>query len=231
MKTGSAVQAPSAHEHEFEAAPGLPEALPAGERILWQGAPDWKALAVEAFHVRQVAVYFIAMLALRAAFVVSEGGSVLEGAVAALWLLPVALFATGMLGVLARLSAGTTFYTLTNRRVVMRVGIVLTLTFNLPLRRLSAAGLREYGDSGIGDIPLQLAGDGKVAFVHLWPHARPWHAARPEPMLRCIPAAREVAQALRTAWSGETGIDTPALPVSVGPQQAGVAHPGDAQLA
>ena len=26
------------HEHEFEAAPGLPEKLPAGEHILWQVA-------------------------------------------------------------------------------------------------------------------------------------------------------------------------------------------------
>ena len=33
------------HEHEFEAAPGLPEKLPQGERILWQGAPDALALA------------------------------------------------------------------------------------------------------------------------------------------------------------------------------------------
>ena len=51
-------------EHELEAAPGLPEPLPAGERVLWQGKPDWKRLANEAFHVRQVAVYFALMLAL-----------------------------------------------------------------------------------------------------------------------------------------------------------------------
>ena len=29
----------AAPEHEFEAAHGLPEALPAGERLRWQGAP------------------------------------------------------------------------------------------------------------------------------------------------------------------------------------------------
>mgnify|MGYP000464580007 CR=1 FL=1 len=28
------------HEHEWEAAPGLPSALPPGERVVWQGAPD-----------------------------------------------------------------------------------------------------------------------------------------------------------------------------------------------
>ena len=36
-------------EHEFEPVHGLPEKLPAGEKILWQGSPDWKTLANEAF--------------------------------------------------------------------------------------------------------------------------------------------------------------------------------------
>ena len=50
------------HEHEWEAEPGLPEALPADEHILWQGRPDWAALAVHAFHVRKVALYFALMM-------------------------------------------------------------------------------------------------------------------------------------------------------------------------
>ena len=54
------------HEHEFEAAPGLPEALPAGERILWQGSPDWRALGNEAFHLKRLAQYFVLMLVVQA---------------------------------------------------------------------------------------------------------------------------------------------------------------------
>ena len=50
------------HEHEFEAAPGLPEPLPRGERLLWQGRPDWRQLALHAFHVRKLAFYFAFML-------------------------------------------------------------------------------------------------------------------------------------------------------------------------
>lgn len=219
------------HEHEFEAVRGLPEPLPAGERILWQGAPDWKALALQAFHVRQVAIYFGVLLALRAAFVWSEGGTIGQAATAVLWLLPPALLATGMLVLLARLSARTTVYTLTNRRVVMRVGIVLTLTFNLPLRRLAGAGLREDDATGIGDIPLQLAGRDKVAYVHLWPHARPWRAARPEPMLRCIPDARGVAQALSAAWSADTGQAAQAAPRTAAGPQPEPAGQGQAQPA
>ena len=42
---------------------GLPERLPDGERLLWQGAPDWRALARQAFHVRGLAIYFGAIVA------------------------------------------------------------------------------------------------------------------------------------------------------------------------
>ena len=45
---------------------GLPEPLPAGERILWQGAPDWRALAVDVFHVRAVWIYGALLIALPA---------------------------------------------------------------------------------------------------------------------------------------------------------------------
>lgn len=193
-----------AHEHEFEAAHGLPEALPAGERILWQGAPQWRALARDALHVRTIAIYFAVMVSLRGAFVLGDGGSALDAALAMAWLLPAVVFALAMLATIAWLSARSTAYTLTNRRVVMRVGIVLTLTFNLPLRSLSGAGLRRHDNAGTGDIPLQLAGSSKIAWIHLWPHVRPWRVARPEPMLRSIANVHEVARLLTQAWCAET---------------------------
>ena len=56
------------HEHEFEAAPGLPEPLPPGERIVWQGAPDWRVLALHAYHLRQLAGYFGVMMAIQALY-------------------------------------------------------------------------------------------------------------------------------------------------------------------
>jgi hypothetical protein len=202
-----------AHEHEFEAAHGLPEALPAGERILWQGAPEWRALARDALHVRTIAIYFAVMVGLRGAFVLGDGGSALNAAIAMAWLLPAVVFALTMLSAVAWLSARSTAYTLTNRRVVMRVGIVLTLTFNLPLRSLSGAGLRKHDNASTGDIPLQLAGESKIAWIHLWPHVRPWRVARPEPMLRSIANVHEVAQMLTEAWSAETGMGAKAAPV------------------
>ncbi|MGA2129178.1 MAG: PH domain-containing protein, partial [Xanthobacteraceae bacterium] len=33
----------------------------------------------------------------------------------------------------------------------------------------------------------------------LWPHVRPWHVARPQPMLRAVPDALRVAETLARA--------------------------------
>lgn len=187
------------HEYEFEAVPGLPEPLPAGEHILWQGQPDWKRLALQAFHLRRITVYFALMLAVQA--VLSWQGSVAWQANLAPLALSAALagVALGLLALAAWLSAQTTMYTLTNKRVVMRIGIVLTVSFNLPLRWIAAAHLSTHS-GGSGDIALELKGGDRIAYLHLWPHARAWHLNRPQPTLRCVPDVAEVGARLHHAW-------------------------------
>ncbi|MDP2006427.1 MAG: photosynthetic complex putative assembly protein PuhB [Rubrivivax sp.] len=192
-------------EHEYEPVRGLPEDLPAGETLLWQGSPDWKRLAQRAFHVRKLMVYFAALMALRVAVLLGGTPTAGEVALSVLWMAVLAGTALGLLSLVAWLSARGTVYTVTNRRVVMRVGIVLTLTFNIPFKRITAAGLHLEAD-GTGDLPLTLSGEDRIAWLHLWPHARPWRLARPEPMLRSVPNAAEVARVLTEAWARSTGL-------------------------
>jgi hypothetical protein len=194
-------------EHELEPEHGLPEPLPAGERVLWQGAPDWRSMAVHSFHLRKLTIYFGVIVALRATTVLSQGGSAIESLRAAAWLMPAVLLALGLVALMAWLSSRTTVYTITDRRVVMRVGIVLSLSFNLPYRSVVAASLRQLGH-GCGDIPIVIDPSQKIAFVHLWPHARPWRVAQPEPMLRSVPDAQRVAALLSQAWAAATGLAT-----------------------
>lgn len=200
--SGRDLPAQAVHEHEFEASPGLPEPLPPGERLLWQGGPDWRHLARHGFHLNLLAVYFAALLAARAATVAAQGGTAGQALLAAVWLLPLAAAGLGLVAGLAWLSARTTAYTLTSRRVVMRVGIVLSVTFNLPYRAIESAGLKTYR-GGLGDIPLSLGGKDRIAWLQLWPHARPWRLKRPEPMLRSLPDAGRVAALLSQAWSAQ----------------------------
>lgn len=185
------------HEHEFEAAPGLPEALPQGESILWQGAPSALSLAVHVFHVRMLAGYFALMLLVQGLYLAGEPGGLAFKPL--LWSLTAALLALGLLASVAWFAARNTLYTITNRRVVMRIGIVLTLTLNLPFKALASAAVRSYKD-GTGDIVVALAGEDRIGWAHLWPHARPWALRNPQPSLRCLPDAPRVATVLQTAW-------------------------------
>lgn len=198
-----------AMEHEDEPVYGLPEVPPAGEHVIWQGSPDWKALAIRAFHVRKLVVYFALMLMLRAVVTLADGGSAVQALRDVALLLPLPMLGLGLVLVLAWLSARSTVYTLTNRRVVMRVGIVLTLSFNLPFKCIAAADMAR-APRGTGDIALALAGSDRIAYLQLWPHARPWQLRKPQPMLRCVPEPERVAQLLAAQWSLLNGMAAPA---------------------
>jgi len=219
-----------APEHEFEAAPGLPEPLPRGERLLWQGAPDWRVLAREAMHTRMLSIYFAVLLALRGATVLAHDGSPIEAIEAILWLLPLAGVAIAMLSLLAWLIARTSVYTITDKRVVMRIGVVLSITFNLPYSKIDAAGMRMNAD-GSGDVTLLLDDADRIAYVHLWPHARPWHLKRTQPMLRALPQARTVAALLSSALADAHGVARIALPTAIGAAHVPAANAGQRPLA
>ena len=209
------------HEHEFEAAPGLPEPLPQGERILWQGAPDWRALARECFHVRKLAIYFALLVLLR---IVTYP----QGADWTTHVAPVAVFvalacgALAIVAALAWLSARTALYTITDRRIVMRIGIVLSVTFNLPFKRVEGAALHPLAKDH-GDIALALDRSSHIAYLHLWPHARPWKVAHPQPSLRCLPEAARVATLLTEAWRAARSDDVPMIAERIEPVRAPVA--------
>lgn len=186
------------NEHEIEPIRGLPGMLPAGEQILWQGSPDWKALARTAYSTRLVAIYFLALTGWALVNALASG----VGFLGVEMTLGLGLIGLALLYVLAWAAARSTVYTLTNRRIVLRIGIAVPKCINLPLRMIGAVDLAERTD-GTGDVPLVIAGPAKLGVMALWPHARPWKIVTPQPMLRAIPDAQAVAamvaQACRTA--------------------------------
>ncbi|MBS0579145.1 MAG: PH domain-containing protein [Proteobacteria bacterium] len=186
------------NEFEHEPIPGLPARLPPGEELLWQGSPEWRAVARRVMHVRGVSCYFAAIIAWRIASGWYDGQAARQIAESTLWLLGLGLATLAFLLWVAHLIARGTVYSISTQRVVMRFGIALPIALNIPFRTVSAAGLKVYAD-GTGDIPLRLNGDGRVAYLHLWPHARPWMLNRAEPMLRGIPHAQAAASILSRA--------------------------------
>jgi hypothetical protein len=158
-------------------------------------------LARSALHLRPLAIYFGLAAVVEGVAAWSGHWTWMEtfSALAVLAASAGAVF--GLAWAFAALVSRTTLYTITSRRVVMRIGIALPMTLNVPFAIVAAAGLRLHRDDS-GDLPLTLGGNGRVGFLHLWPHARPWRVARPEPMLRCVPEAQQVAAILSRALAG-----------------------------
>lgn len=182
-------------EHEYEPEPGLPAPLPEGETVLWQGAPSWEVFARRALRLRWVAAYFALMIGWGVADRLSSGESLrLVSVAAAEWTL-LALAATGLLALYAWGVARTTLYTITNRRVVMRIGVALPMTLQIPFSRIDAAGVKPEA----GEIAMTLRPGEKIAYAVLWPHARPWKLAKAQPALRGLADAAGAAQILSRA--------------------------------
>jgi hypothetical protein len=202
-------------EHGFEEVRGLPGPLPKGETVLWQGAPVWAPFSRRAFHLRGLTLYFAALVLWR--FVSLQTGGAGPDAVAqgTAWAV---IFGMVPICILAAVAWGverTTVYTITDRRVILKVGVALSMTINLPFAVVSNAALRVYPD-GTGDIVLKLVPPHRIFWLALWPHARPWHYAAPEPMLRSIPEAVAVAQILARALSASANLPVPSLDVAPG---------------
>ena len=179
----------------------LPADIPEGERVLWHGRPEWVSLARNAYRVDLVAAYFAALALWNAATEGADAGSA-AALIAVAKTLVLAVAGLGLLCLLAWLSARTTLYVITSRRIVMKVGVALPIFFNIPFSQIASAALRTFKD-GAGEIPLTLAAGRRIAYLHLWPHARPLHFANPQPALRSIPQADAVAVTLRDAMIAE----------------------------
>lgn len=176
-------------EYEHEPIRGLPGDLPEGEAIIWQGSPDWRVFARSALYTRWVGFYFMVLGAF-ALVSGSIGGAVATAIAAGLAIGLLMLFAYGV--------EKTTVYTLTNRRIVLRIGVALNTCINLPLGLIGSAELRDHG-GGFGDIALVPTGTHRLSFAMLWPHTRPFHFSYPQPMLRALPDAAAVSEMLAKA--------------------------------
>ncbi len=186
---------------------GLPEALPPGEIILWQGRPSVPALLREALSLNWVIGYFALLIIWRIGVSSASmplGQAVLTGLPFAV----LALITIAILYAIAHAQARATVYTITSERIAMRIGAALTLTLNLPFPKIGAADLSLSRD-GSGTIALRTLGQARLSYLILWPHVRPWHMKDTQPALRCIPDAAKVAAIL--AEAAETRISKPEL--------------------
>ncbi|MBI5128801.1 MAG: PH domain-containing protein [Rhodopseudomonas palustris] len=176
----------------------LPSPLPEGERVLWQGKPTYKGLAIRSFHMRAVAIYFVLLIVWKVWSLWSNGQSIGEASASASMLLIPAIGGLALLAFLAFLFRRASCYTITSKRVLIQTGVALPITLNIPLGKIGNADLNKHRD-GSGDIPLRIIDTKRTSYVLLWPHIRPWRLREPEPMMLSVPDAEKVAATLTEA--------------------------------
>ena len=190
---------------------GIPRGLPSDERPLWSGGPDSRLLARRGLHLRKLAVYFVALLTLRLAIVWKDGFAWDIAWSVTLTTTLLALSVLAIVRLYASASARSTTYTITTERIVIRTGIALPISINLPFTKIVSVDVRTDGDGG--DIELTLEQGAKVGYLILWPSAKPLHFGRVRPMLRALASVSKPASVLGDALAKHNEATKPVLPL------------------
>ena len=195
---------PEIPEHDYEPVPGLPERLPQGETLLWQGKPEWRGFASRAMGLKGFAAYFLGLLGVQLAWGIaaSHPASGIIFGMSVLFVMGAVVI--GLLALVGWLSARSALYTVTSKRVVLRIGIALPMTINIPFSVIDSLARREHAD-GTEDLVLKIMRPHRLSWVALWPHCRVPRVLSPEPMLRAIPVRAGAAQALARALAAHAG--------------------------
>ena len=202
-------------EHDYEPVPGLPARLPEGEYILWQGTPSSAKVSRNVMKTRWIAGYFAVLVLWNITAGLYDGRLPSE-----------ILFSSGALTIMSTIVVGlmeafawgvqkTTLYTITNKRVVMRIGVALSATFNLPFTRIVSADMRE-GKDGSGDIALTLKPGDKLSWLVFWPHVRGFKKGALMPQMICLKDVAIAGNVLSAALSGSRSVGD-AMPQSLTP--------------
>ncbi len=184
---------------------GVPHPLPIGETILWEGAPMARAVARHAFYQRALLAYFLAMVLVWAIFTPNALGSsdFLIGLGVRLGLTAAVMTVVEILSIVV---ARTTWYAITNKRVVLRIGMVIPMSINIPFALLESAGAGSFKD-GTGQVTLKMMPGNRLAYIALWPHCRMRNLNNPEPVLRALQAPAAVGGVLADAVAAAASHD------------------------
>lgn len=203
--------------------------LPPGERVLWTGAPDARALARTLFRERWILAFIAVTFVAQIADVLRTGGPLMTARATGVSVLTVGLLLVAVLSVrfFAWRVAKTSQYVITDRRVYFNIGIVLKADANVPFAVVDSVDLRRRAD-GSGDLVLTMSGANEIPWLLLFPHVIWRGHSRGRPTLRGLTAPQAAADAviagLRAA-AAQPGAAVGAVASSAGARRSGPVLP------
>ena len=192
-------------EYEGEPIEGLPEVLPEGESLIWQGRPTVGAMLKRVFFVPQLALYFGLLIGGHTIYRLTEGVAMAQVLGTLVWQSGLAATVLLLLVWLARAYAKSILYTLTSARLVIRSGVALPMMVNIPIEQIISADLRVHRD-GTGDIVLSASADRQLYWVLLWPNVSAWYSRPVRPCLRGLSHPNLAAKAFAEVASQQVDV-------------------------
>jgi len=173
--------------------------LPEGERVLWSGAPDQKALARYFLRERWVLAFVAASFALGATEALQHSVGAVPRLIGVATLSAVlATIAIVSIRVLAWQMAKSSKYVITNKRVYFNIGIVLRADANVPFSSVENIDLRRRSD-GSADLMVTLTDEQEIPWLLLFPHMTWRGSRRGRPTFRALRDPQRAADAVVTA--------------------------------
>ncbi len=175
--------------------------LPAGERVLWSGAPDQRSLARYFLRERWVLGFVVFSFAIGAGDALQHPTDAVPRLIGVgILSLVLALVAVVSIRLFAWRLAKTSSYVITDKRVFFNIGIVLRADANIPYGIVEGVDLLRRPD-GSADLMVTLGGTQEIPWLLLFPHMSWRGSRRGRPTFRGVrepdAAAAAVVGALR----------------------------------
>ena len=152
--------------------------LPAGERVLWSGAPDQRAIARYLLRERWVLGFVAVSMAIGVGDVLQHGGNDTVPRLIGVAMLSAILVAIAIVSIrfFAWRIAKTSKYVITDKRVFFNIGMVLRADANIPFSSVEGIDLLRRSD-GSADLMVSLSGTREIPWLLLFPHMS-WRGSR-----------------------------------------------------
>ncbi len=170
--------------------------LPAGERVLWTGAPDRRSLARYFLRERWMLAFVALSFSLGAAEALQHADGAIPRLIGVATLSAImALIAIVSIRVLAWQMAKTSQYVITDRRVFFNIGIVLRADANIPYSSIETVDLQARSD-GSADLMITLTEAQEIPWLLLFPHMTWRGSRRGRPTFRALRNPQAAADAV-----------------------------------
>ena len=170
--------------------------LPAGEQVLWSGAPDQRALARYFLRERWILAFVVFSFSIGAAEALQHTEGAVPRLIGVATLSAImALIAIVSVRVMAWQLAKSSQYVITNRRVYFNIGIVMRADANIPYSSVETIDLRHRAD-GSADLMVTLTDEQEIPWLLLFPHMTWRGVRRGRPTFRALRDHKTAADAI-----------------------------------